>query len=228
MDRRFAIILTIILIVGVGLLFLKGDSKTATNANPSNHVFGTSDIGVTLTEYGDLECSACAQYHPLLKQLKSDFQGKVAFGFRHFPLESSHKNARLASRWAEAAGLQGKFFEMHDLMYENQETWARSGDPTRYFSAYADQLTLDSARLKTDAASSAVNDTINADKNAGDVFKISGTPTFILNDKKIQNPRDLESFRKILNDEIVKKGGTAITNFAASETTSPTTTQSSE
>jgi len=227
MDKRFAIILGIIVVVAGGLIFFRGGDKAKSNAQPTNNIYGKSDVGVTLVEYGDLECPACGQYYPLVKQLKTDFDGHVAFQYRNFPLETIHAHALVAARYAQAAALQGKFFEMHDLMYENQQTWAQAADPTVYFVTYAQQLGLNTAKLKTDANSSATNNVINADIAAGNVYKISGTPTFVLDGKKIDNPRDLDSFRKLLNDEIVAKGGKAVV-LTSTSSNAPTTTQTKQ
>lgn len=230
MDRRFAVILAFIVLVAGAFMLFKKDAAVVTSAQPTNHITGTSDKNITLVEYGDFECPACGQYYPVITQLKADFSGKVAFQFRHYPLESIHKSARIASRYAEAAAKQGKFFEMHDVLYENQTTWANTGDPTTLFVTYAEQLGLDIAKLKTDAASAAINDIINADKIAGDKFNITGTPTFILNGEKISNPSGLEPFRKVINDVISAKGGTPVTSFSDSAgSSSPVeTTQTTE
>ncbi|HVI60565.1 MAG TPA: thioredoxin domain-containing protein, partial [Candidatus Saccharimonadales bacterium] len=115
------------------------------------------------------------------------------------------QNAFAAARAAEAAGMQNKFWEMHDLLYENQAQWSNSGDVSSIFKQYAQQLGLNAAQFQKDYASKAVNNAINADIAAGNKLKIEGTPTFYLDGKKIDVTASPASFEKPIKEAIAKK-----------------------
>ena len=127
------------------------------------HVEGNTKSGITLVEYGDYQCPFCGQYFPIVKQVQAEFNDQIAFQFRNFPLVSVHQNAFAGARAAEAAALQGKFWEMHDLLYQNQSQWSEGGDPTSFFKQYALQLGLNVDQFNKDYASTKVNNAINAD-----------------------------------------------------------------
>src|SRR5581483_436750 len=160
-------ILAAIIIVFVGIIVVSGNksgSGSGGNAtgNLTNHVEGQGQAGVTLVEYGDYQCPFCGQYYPIVKQVEQEFDSQIKFQFRNFPLTSLHQNAFAGARAAEAAGLQGKFWQMHDLLYEqnlaNQQnpsapSWISSSDPTTFFDQFAQQLGLDVNKFKTDYGS---------------------------------------------------------------------------
>jgi protein-disulfide isomerase len=141
-----------------------------------------------------------------VKAVKEKFKQDITFQFRHFPLTQIHPNAQAAARAAEAASLQGKFWEMHDLLYENQQSWSSSDDVVPIFEQYAQQLGLDVNKFKQDFSSSQVNDTINADIKAGQEIGANSTPTFVLNGQKLdQNPANQAAFEKLISDAIAAK-----------------------
>lgn len=211
MNKQFFAIIMVVIVGLVGLFALTGGNKNSdtpvgdTGAQASNHVEGLPDSKVTLIEYGDFQCPACKSYYPLVKQLKTTYGDKVTFQFRHYPLTQIHPNAFISSRAAEAAGKQGKFFEMHDLLYENQDSWAQSPNPSSIFESYAGQLSLNLDQFKADMNTAAVAAVINADAKAAQAAGANSTPTFVLNGKKIdKNPQTLEEFTKLLDDELAK------------------------
>jgi len=212
MSKRFLLVLLVI-VVGLGGVFWLTRSKanapsSTANGQPTNHIRFKGSTGVTLLEYGDLQCPACGAYYPLIKQLETQYSSKVTFQFRHFPLNTIHPNAYAAARAAEAAGKQGKFFEMHDKLYENQQSWSSASNPSIFFEDYATQLSLNLDQFRKDAASTEVNDTINADIKAGQAIGANSTPTFVIDGKKLeQNPQDYASFAKLLDDAIKAKTG---------------------
>ncbi len=159
------------------------------------------DAKVTLIEYSDFQCPACGAYYPFVKQLGQEFKN-VSIIYRHFPL-TQHTNARPAAQAAEAAGQQGKFWEMHNMLFDNQTAWSGSAAPEEIFTAYAKTLGLDTAKFKIDSNSQAAKTKIEADYQNG-ASEIDGTPTFFLNNKKIQNPQNYEDFRSIIQ----QAGGT--------------------
>lgn len=183
-----------------------GGSSNST-AQTSEHKKGEGTSGVTLIEYGDLQCPACKSYFPIVKQIEAEYGDKVTVQYRHYPLNQVHPHAFEAARAAEAAGLQGKFFEMHDLMYENQDSWSQSSNVSPIFEIYAQQLGLNMEQFKSDSASKKVADTINADIKAGQAIGANSTPTFVLNGVKIQNPQDFAGFKQLIDEAIAKAGG---------------------
>lgn len=212
MSKRFVLILAVCIAVFAGLLVLnKNDSDNQSgeggnnNASVSNHTVGEGTAGVTLTEYGDFQCPACYQYFPLIKALKEKYGDQIKFQFRHFPLTEIHQNALISSRAAEAAGLQGKFFEMHDLLYGNQQSWVENSNPSQVFDGFATQLGLDVNKFREDIKSEAVNDTVQADRAEAKRLGYSSTPTFEINGSQIENPRDLDGFVRLIDEAIKEK-----------------------
>ncbi len=159
------------------------------------------DTKVTLIEYSDFQCPACLAYYPLVKQLGQEFKN-LTIVYRYFPL-SQHANAWPAAQAAEAAGQQGKFWEMHNMLFDNQNTWAGSTSPEEIFNAYAQSLGLDMNKFKADFNASVTKTKIQVDYQSG-ASQIDGTPTVFLNDQKIQNPQNYAEFRSIIQ----QAGGT--------------------
>ncbi|MBI1857224.1 thioredoxin domain-containing protein [Candidatus Saccharibacteria bacterium] len=217
MSKRFAFILVISVILFSGfLIFGKKDTNTPNNSSssrPTSHTKGQGKSGVVLVEYGDFQCSACYAYEPVIKEIFSTYNEQITFQFRNFPLVQIHKNALVASRAAEAAALQGKFWEMHDKLYETQDPsgktgWVVADDPVSYFAEIAAKLGMNVEKFKTDLKSSAVNDSIQADIKEGQALDFSGTPSFVLDGKRIEkNPADLQAFKKLIEDTIKAKTG---------------------
>ncbi len=178
-----------------------GDANSSTSTGQTtSHVTGKVDSKVTLLEYGDFQCPACKAYFPIVQQLKKDYGDKVAFQFRHFPLTQIHQNAFIGSRAAEAASKQGKFFEMHDALYDQQDSWASASDPTSIFVTFATQLGLNVDQFKTDMTSTETTDLINADRKAAQDLGSTSTPTFVINGKKLdKNPTDIGGFTSLLD-----------------------------
>lgn len=217
MDRKFLIILAVA-VVGLVGIFVYSSNKNSKNsdantssstASVSNHSKGANTKNVELLAYGDFQCPACAQFYPIEKQVVDKYINDIKFTFRHYPLDSIHPNARAAHRAAEAAGLQGKFFEMHDLLYEKNQEWVNLTSPQTTFEQYAVSLSLNLDKFKTDYASESVNATINADKKEGNSKQITGTPTYFINGKKIDNGdiSSVEAFSKQIDEAIKASSG---------------------
>jgi len=215
-TKQFWAIIAVIVVILAGVFVLSGKkdgSTTTTKASASNHVEGSASSGVRLVEYGDFECPFCGQFYPIVKQVVDTNKDKIQFQFRNLPLTQIHRNAFAAARAAEAAGLQGKFWEMHDALYTNQDPNGTSGwvADTKdvlndYFVGYAKQIGLNVTKFKADFASSTVNNTVNADIAA---FKKTGldesTPTFFLDGKQIQPGYNVSDFQKAIDAEIKAK-----------------------
>jgi len=160
----------------------------------SDQTKGNKNSKIELIEYSDFQCPACSYYYPYLKQIAEEFSGQIRFAFRHFPL-SQHQNAELAARAAEAAGKQNKFWEMHDLLFENQSIWSASNEAGNVFATLATSLNLDVDKFNTDINSQEIKDKVANELKDGLAIGINATPTFILNGQKLDpnslNPQTL-------------------------------------
>lgn len=211
-SKRFWIVLAVIAIAFGGILFYskskdKPESAGTGNSQGSTNYYGKLDSPVVLTEFVDFQCEACYAYYPHVKQVKEKYKDKVKFQVRNFPITSGHKFAMQAARTAEAAARQGKFWEMHDKIFEGQKTWEQSEDPTSYFDGYAKAIGLDMTKYKADFMSGSVNEVVNKDLKDVQALGGTGTPTFTLNGKKIENPGpSVEALSKVLDEALEKAG----------------------
>ena len=141
---------------------------------------------VTVEEFGDYQCPPCGQLHPALKQLKEKQSASVNLIFRNLPLTTIHKNSLVAAQAAEAARMQNRFWEMHDLLYENQELWGEDINPRTIFQKWAADLGLDTIRFATDMEGKQVKMRIEADQDAAAELGINGTPTVLVNGRQLR------------------------------------------
>ena len=158
------------------------------NGNIADHVLGLPKSKVTLVEYGDFQCPYCGQAYPKVKSITTDYASKITFIFRNFPLSTMHPNAKAGAAAVEAAGLQGKYWQMHDKLYESQSEWenATTDNRTNQFISYAKTIGVkDIDKFKTDMASDAINKKINFDLALGNKAGVSGTPSFFINGKQV-------------------------------------------
>lgn len=221
MSKQFWAIIAIIVLAFGGIIAFSGDKSEDTNSATGSssssklteHIKGNPDAKVALVEYGDFQCPYCQQYEPTIKQVIDKYQNDIKFQFRNFPLINIHQNAFAAARAAEAAGLQNKYWEMHDALYSqaNWQTWTTANAPQAEFNTYAKELGLDVEQFKKDFSSSTVNDAVNADQAEGNRLKITGTPSFFVNGKKVEISNSLASFEKVI-DEALAKTTPATTN----------------
>lgn len=169
-------------------------------------VKGNTDALVILVEYSDFQCPACAYFHDLINKIVAEFGSKTAFVYRHYPLPQ-HKVAPYAAYAAEAAGTQGKFFEMHDLIFENQNIWSNQpiADAKVTFLQYATEIGIaDLEKFKNDFESEQVMDAVEDDLDYATKIGLNSTPTFFLNGQQIANPSNYEQFRELIRAEIDK------------------------
>jgi protein-disulfide isomerase len=174
---------------------------TRIELSPADWVKGNSEAKVSLLEYSDFECPGCGSYYPILKRLFDEFGDRVKFLYRHFPLPQ-HAQADLAARAAEAAGRQGRFWEMHDRIFENRATWSKQADAEETFIGYAGELGLDPQRFRTDLNTADVRNAVEEDRKSGKRAGVQGTPTFFLNGWPIETPRGYDEFREILQQAV--------------------------
>jgi protein-disulfide isomerase len=150
------------------------------------HIKGNADAQVTLTEYSDFQCPACGQFFPIIEELLAEQGDSVRFEYKHFPLSTLHPYAVQAAKAAEAAGQQGKFFEMHDQLFENQTAWSSSATPQVYFNEFAEEIGLDMGLFKTHMKASVVHDKISSEFEEARGLGLTGTPSFFLNGQRMQ------------------------------------------
>lgn len=166
----------------------KQQTASVANGNIADHVFGKSDSKVTLIEYGDFQCPFCGDAHPQVKSVTEAYKDKIAFIFRNYPLPSMHPNAKAAAAAVEAAGLQGKYWEMNNKIYETQNDWNNLSTDKRtdIFVSFAKAVGVkDGEKFKTDMSGQDVNKKINFDLALGNKAKVTGTPSFYLNGTKV-------------------------------------------
>lgn len=150
------------------------------------HVRGVGGAPVVLEEFADFECPPCAGLYPELKKIEADYGDRIAVVFRHFPL-SMHKHALAAAKAAEAAALQGRFWEMHDRLYEKQDEWSQECDVRRQFVGYAHDLGLDVGQFERDMDSAQVAERIRLDQQRGESAQVDSTPSLFLNGRELSS-----------------------------------------
>lgn len=137
---------------------------------------------VNIVEFGDFQCPGCAALYPRIKQVLEEYKDKdVNFVFRNFPLEAIHPNAFAAAEAAETAGKLGKYWEMHELLYQRQNEWGTLSDPTDSFVNYAESLGLNGGEFKTLFTQHLFRDVIKADQKDGESVKVGSTPSVFIN-----------------------------------------------
>ena len=158
-----------------------------------DHISGSADGLIRLLEYGDYECPFCAEVQPIVKEIQRRLSDDLLFGFRNFPLTNIHPHSEHAAEAAEAAGTQGNFWDMHDLLFENQGA-LEDEDLT----AYAAELGLDETRLIREVTSSVYAPRIREDFKSGVRGGVNGTPTFFINGERYDGPLDLKNLLNAL------------------------------
>ncbi|MCL4354596.1 DsbA family protein [Patescibacteria group bacterium] len=162
---------------------------------------GPTGAKVTIIEYADFQCPACAAYSPITRQLKKEFEGKIRYIFRFFPL-SSHQYSMIAAQAGYAAYLQGKFWEMDNLLYDNQKTWSSSTEPLKYFKEYATSLGLDMSKFEADMNAESTKNFIKNQSSKGTEAGVNSTPSFFINGVKIQNPQGYNAFKALIQAKL--------------------------
>ncbi len=211
-KRSFLWVAVLIFIAGSVAGLAKMISKSAPPASQpgalvapvssTDWVRGAKQSKVVLIEYADFQCPACGAYYPLVHQLYQEFGGQIQIVFRNFPL-SQHQNARIAAQAAGAAGLQGKFWEMQDKIFENQQAWSELPNARNTLVQYAQPLGLNMDQFQKDIDSGKVKDKIDADYQSGIASGVDSTPTFYLNGTRIQ-PQSYDEFKNFITQALQK------------------------
>jgi protein-disulfide isomerase len=172
----------------------EGAALTVAVSEQRDHILGPRTAAVTLVEYGDFECPYCREAHGILQQLLAGRGHRVRLVFRHFPLRQMHPHAQHAAEAAEAAAAQGRFWEMHDLLYERQEALADDD-----LVGYADELGLDVGRFQAELWKHVYADRIREDFMGGVRSGVNGTPTFFINGRRHDGAWDLHSLSQAID-----------------------------
>jgi len=154
----------------------------------ADHVKGALESDVTLTVYADFQCPACLTETQVIARAWPRISADVRVVYRNFPLDT-HRFSFEAARYAEAASIQGKFWEMHDLLFANQTSWSGLEDPTLFFEGIAEQLELDLEQMRTDIELPTVRAKINADQQGGIRAGVRSTPSLFINGQMVSNPQ---------------------------------------
>jgi len=205
-------VVTLVLVVGAAFLFGGNSSTASQNAKPISNTNAlvhpdshevNNHSKVTLVEFGDFQCPACGAEYPIISQLLQNYGTKINFVFRNFPLPQ-HQNAQQAAEVAEAAGAQGKFFEMYNMLYTNQSSWGETNNASKYFEQYAKALRLDMNKFDSDVKSNKYQAKIQKDVNDGYAVGVNATPTFYLNGVAIQGGLPYNDFKAKIDDALNK------------------------
>ena len=178
--------------------------KAPAGAVPPN-ALGSSTAVVTLEEFADYQCPACAQVNPVMKEIVAAYGSKIRFIFRAFPLTNIHDKAYDAAVAAEAAGMQGKYWDYQNQLFQNQKTWATSSEPKKLFEDYAALVGLDVEKFKTDAAGLVAKSRVDADltraRNAG----VQSTPSLYINNVLVPGEKlNSAGLRALIDAELQK------------------------
>jgi protein-disulfide isomerase len=168
--------------------------NTLTLPDPArDHISGSVDGSVRLLEYGDYECPACGAAQPIVEEIQRRLGDDLCFAFRHFPLTKIHPHSEHAAEAAEAAGAHGNFWEMHNILFENQGALEDED-----LAAYAAELRLDETRLIEEVTSGVYAPRIREDFKSGVRGGVNGTPTFFINGERYDGPIDLKNLSAAL------------------------------
>jgi protein-disulfide isomerase len=178
--------------------------ELGSGAEPA-HIRGSASAPVKIEEFGDYQCPSCAALAPALNQAEQKYQGKVCLIFREYPI-ASHPHGQEAAHVAEAAGLQGRFWEMHDLLYGSQLIWTRRADTRELFEQFAKSIGLDVERFKIDLESEQVKARIVADQKRGTSLGVNRTPAILINgtrlpDSSLNQKAIQEAIEKAVNSK---------------------------
>jgi protein-disulfide isomerase len=190
------------------LLSIPEDKVVGKSKTESAHIRGNPDAPVTLEEYGDFQCPPCGMFAAFVGQLEKEYDSRLRVVFRNFPL-GMHEHAREAALAAEAAGLQGRFWEMHDVLYREQETWSKAPNARELFESYAGTIGLDLDKFKKDVDGEKTKERVDADRQRGESLGVQTTPTLFINSQPVdQKDKNPEGIRAEINAALAKKSQT--------------------
>lgn len=159
---------------------------------------GDKGAPIVIVEYSDFQCPSCKVYQPELEEVFKTYPGQVVLVYRHFPLKQIHLQAEQAAYAAEAAGRQGKFWEMHDKLFEHQAAWVENRSASRIFADYAQQIGLNMDQYRREVKHKEVKAAVKADYMSALKNALSATPSFFVNGELVVNPEGAEGFKQII------------------------------
>ena len=222
MKRLLPFVIIVIVLVGAvaaGWVVLRSSRDQANKPTPTPspgaevkgaeppHVQGNPNAAVTVEEFGDFQCPTCGSMDPEIKKIQAEFGDKMKLIFREFPLLPMHEHALMAAQAAEAAGVQGKFWEMHDLLYGNQAKWVPEKDLVPVFVDYAKKIGINPDQFMKDINGETVAQRIFQDGKRGHSFGFQGTPSFVVNGKEAKGDQwRPEGLRQMIKDALAASG----------------------
>ena len=198
----FFIVVPLLIIFSIYVLLNQGTTYSTTEIAENDHVRESGEKPVSIVVYADFQCPACATEHQTMSQAWPSIRESAQLVFRHFPVTNTHRHAWIASLYAEAAGKQNRFWEMHDYLYATQAIWSNLSEVENEFDSYALELNLDIEQLHLDIASEEVVMKVRNDLRGGTSSGVRGTPAVFVNGRQINNPsraRIIEAVRSEIN-----------------------------
>jgi len=195
----------LLLAIIIYALIAQGRTYSPAVIAPDDHVRGDPE-GVTLMVYADFQCPACATEHRIMAQAWNNISSKAQQVFRHYPLTNVHPHAWTAALYSEAAGRQGKFWEMHDLLFVNQAYWSTLADVDEEFDAYLQDLDLDIEQAQEDMRSDALIQKIRNDQRGGTRAGVRSTPALFVNGRLVPVPRNATELVNLVNQALPAAG----------------------
>ncbi|HEV2339964.1 MAG TPA: thioredoxin domain-containing protein [Patescibacteria group bacterium] len=166
---------------------------------------GPINAKVVFIEYADFQCPACLAAYPLIKQLMQSYNGKVLFVYRFFPLENIHQNALISAQAGYAASKQGKFWEMHDVLFDHQNDWATMSNPQATFVSYAKNLGLNTDQFRKNMTDPKTALYIKTQEQKALQIGLNATPMFFINGKQIEGAGVYSDFKKLIDQALMGK-----------------------
>ncbi|MBI3317512.1 MAG: DsbA family protein [Candidatus Omnitrophica bacterium] len=196
MNPRYIITGALLVVVLAGGIYALRKNQAPLSAGPrensSAHSKGPKTAPVTIEEFSDFQCPACQKAEPTLKKIMADYPDGIYFTFRHFPL-AGHQWSGIAHQAAECAAGQGKFWEFHDKLYDEQPLWSGSANPVEFFLRYGRDLGLDLDPFAACLNDQKIKRRVLLDKTEGEAMKVQSTPTFFINGERVVGPVELEN-----------------------------------
>jgi protein-disulfide isomerase len=208
LDMREVVKAAAVIVIVAGIaagasLFLGSRTETRPVLNAKAHIRGSETAPNTLVEYGDYECPPCYRYEEIVRRLLEKHPNTLKFEFRHFPLTGLHPHALPAAKAADAAGQQGKFWEMHDVLMNTREQWSRMSDAEPFFIDQAKLLGLDVNLFRESFRAPETEQRILKQRALAEASGIEATPTFLINDRKIQPvPASFDDFDGLIAGDL--------------------------
>jgi protein-disulfide isomerase len=211
--KPLIIIVLAVVVAGAAAMYFSRRSAEVTNTSDSSpsaplqstgggHFRGPENARITLVEFGDYQCPSCKAFHPVVQELLSRYPQQVRLEFHHYPLISIHPNSMAASLAVEAAGEQGKYWEMHDLVFELQDQWSRSPNPEPDFLAMAARLGLNQNSFMQSMRSPQLQDRVLQDVVRARDSQVEAVPTFFIDGKKMSIPLSITAFVDIIEMQL--------------------------